>query len=382
LQGLTNNAAAIFNVLKILAFFYLVFGVISLNFFIGSLQPRCVAKDDLTVAITPEIFCGNADGTIVTSCPSNAICNFNYGNPNSGLSSMDDFPHTFMVLFQVTSLSTWFFYSYALDEATGPFAVIFFLAEILLLAMMVTNLFVALVCFGFSKSIEDIGEEAKIELALVKGIREKQEADEAMLKFPFEIDDVVSHETWEQGIVSKLEWATYYEQRATLSEAELEEEEELEEVEEGLLAWATVRFNTCDKMVLCSDLVKVEKEMMVAQEEEEEVDGLVFIAQAIYTWPGTETTVMSMIILNSLMMAMPYWDMPANYEAVLAIFESIFTWFFVLEAAMKMIALGLSGYFGDGSNVFDFFVTVTSLISTFLPVGHYRPSPRLLQTRS
>lgn len=71
------------------------------------------------------------------------------------------------------------------------------------------------------------------------------------------------------------------------------------------------------------------------------------------------------ILLNMVVMAMPYYDAPESYILTLEVINSICTCIFILEAIMKITGLGLT-YFKSHWNKFDFFIAVTSLIDIVL----------------
>lgn len=79
-----------------------------------------------------------------------------------------------------------------------------------------------------------------------------------------------------------------------------------------------------------------------------------------------ETFVMTCIILNMVQM-MLYIDDIKNqnyYEAVLAVFNYVFSAVFFIEAVLKLMAFGAS-YFESNWNQFDFAVVVSSIIDIF-----------------
>jgi hypothetical protein len=77
-------------------------------------------------------------------------------------------------------------------------------------------------------------------------------------------------------------------------------------------------------------------------------------------------TILSVIVLNVVVMAMSYEGAPASYTGALEMLNLIFTSVFICEAIIKLIALGLGGYFYYSWNVFDFFVVFCSIIDLLL----------------
>ena len=90
--------------------------------------------------------------------------------------------------------------------------------------------------------------------------------------------------------------------------------------------------------------------------------------------------ILCIIILNIGTMALSYEGMSENYEKGLAYANIAFTFIFIMEALLKMLGLGFTGYWFSGWNRFDFFVVLTSILDlmmdlmgasfmTFLRVG-------------
>jgi len=372
IHGLIENIGPILNVINILLFFYLVFGIIGLEFFMGQFDARCVI-DGTSDATSPERYCGitgSYPGTPgdVISCPAanvDSMCLPDYGNPNSGYSSFDTFPAAFLVLFQISSLSAWFTYAYAMLHATGPLSIVFFLLVILNLSMMVNNLFVALVCFGFSKAHEDISAEhdederryqAKLEAEREKqleikrkAIEERKEKAEEFDVFPEEVEvDVVAYQP--------------------------KQEDEVEHARNGrgiVIVVVSdsnvmVQFEKGTYSCHCKELsLFVDSD----DEDEKEYDSLTTLAMSIYGYQYFDEIVMVAIVINSIFMTLPFYQQPAGYTEFLNVFERIFTWFFFFEFVVKILSLGPNGYVSDISNIFDAVVTFTSMVSIFMDAG-------------
>jgi len=79
--------------------------------------------------------------------------------------------------------------------------------------------------------------------------------------------------------------------------------------------------------------------------------------------------IMAFILLNTLTMAMPYYQMGAHMVSFLFISNYLFTFVFIAELTLKVFALSVRGYLADSWNCFDAFVVAGSvldlIISTF-----------------
>merc|ERR1719510_657270 len=83
---------------------------------------------------------------------------------------------------------------------------------------------------------------------------------------------------------------------------------------------------------------------------------------AFATSPACEYTVFAAIMLNTLSLAMKYYQQPKLYTTFLDSLNIIFTVFFTLEFVLKFGAFRFKNYFGDPWNAFDFVIVLGSLI--------------------
>ena len=74
-----------------------------------------------------------------------------------------------------------------------------------------------------------------------------------------------------------------------------------------------------------------------------------------------ETTIIICIILNTIVMALIWFDQPSDMVTVLEIINYTFSGIFTLEAIIKIVALR-SDYFRDSWNIFDFIIVVFTLL--------------------
>ncbi|CAB4001908.1 voltage-dependent N-type calcium channel subunit alpha-1B-like isoform X1, partial [Paramuricea clavata] len=81
-----------------------------------------------------------------------------------------------------------------------------------------------------------------------------------------------------------------------------------------------------------------------------------------------ELFIMALIILNTIVLMMEYYDQPDDYMNMCNYFNAALTFLFTMEAALKLFAFKLS-YFRDSWNVFDFIVVVGSILDTSLTFG-------------
>ena len=74
-----------------------------------------------------------------------------------------------------------------------------------------------------------------------------------------------------------------------------------------------------------------------------------------------DTVILTLIASNILVMAMVHADMTEAWTNALFIANSVFAGVFLMEALLKLVAFGILGYFKDAWNRFDFFVVCLSV---------------------
>ncbi|XP_025084578.1 voltage-dependent T-type calcium channel subunit alpha-1G-like isoform X7 [Pomacea canaliculata] len=79
-----------------------------------------------------------------------------------------------------------------------------------------------------------------------------------------------------------------------------------------------------------------------------------------------DLAIAGVIGLNVITMAMEYYMMPPELEFALMIFNYFFTSVFILEAAMKIVALGFFRYIKDRWNQLDIMIVILSIIGIIL----------------
>uniref|UniRef100_A0A7S1XCD4 Voltage-gated ion channel superfamily n=1 Tax=Tetraselmis chuii TaxID=63592 RepID=A0A7S1XCD4_9CHLO len=86
----------------------------------------------------------------------------------------------------------------------------------------------------------------------------------------------------------------------------------------------------------------------------------------IVTTDSFDAFIMAMIMCNVLFMSMEHYEMSPPWVAATTNANFFFTALFSVEAVMKLIAMGVIGYFRDAWNTFDFTVVTISLVGIFL----------------
>ena len=78
---------------------------------------------------------------------------------------------------------------------------------------------------------------------------------------------------------------------------------------------------------------------------------------------------LSLILLNTVILASYYHDMPHTHEMVNEYINLVLSGLFTLEMVLKLLGFSVVGYFKDRWNAFDGFIVVTSLIEILMSYG-------------
>ncbi|XP_039745501.1 voltage-dependent calcium channel type A subunit alpha-1 [Pararge aegeria] len=79
-----------------------------------------------------------------------------------------------------------------------------------------------------------------------------------------------------------------------------------------------------------------------------------------------EYFIMALIVLNTLLLMMKFHEAPPLLMDVLTVMNIVFTFFFLLETVLKLIAFGCTNFFKDPWNTFDFITVIGSIIDALI----------------
>jgi hypothetical protein len=74
----------------------------------------------------------------------------------------------------------------------------------------------------------------------------------------------------------------------------------------------------------------------------------------------------TVVVLNMVLMSLPYYGMSIEYAAALDRGAIIFNRIYIVEMGMKLYGLGCRGYWGDGWNALDGTIVLTSVVELVL----------------
>ncbi|CAH1100381.1 unnamed protein product [Psylliodes chrysocephalus] len=79
-----------------------------------------------------------------------------------------------------------------------------------------------------------------------------------------------------------------------------------------------------------------------------------------------EYFIMMLIVFNTLLLMMKYHDSPPLLSDILAVMNILFTFLFLCETLLKLIAYGIKNFFKDPWNTFDFVTVIGSIVDAMV----------------
>ena len=159
-QGLLYSVIELVNVLLLMGFIFTIFGIVAVQLWMGVLRNRC--QHDETENILEEYYCTDVNNTLGglrgRHCPVGYSCR-QIANPNYGFTSFDNILWAFLVIIQVITLEGWGLIMFAVMDAWGWPAAIYFVLLILVGSYFVLNLALAVINHEFIEAKERILRE-------------------------------------------------------------------------------------------------------------------------------------------------------------------------------------------------------------------------------
>ena len=355
-ESLARNFERILNVVVIMIFFLTLFAVAGQQLFQGVLQARCVTGESGLVS-HPAIFCHS------NSCPANMKCNAEFGDPLDGNVGYDNIGQAMLGLFV--------FSTYGLDsmywvqQAWEPTGVVtcFYLVVFVVMALVINNLFVAVICFGFSRASQDIAKELE------------ERAAASLASMDVNGDNKVSEEEFIAAGGTKRDFIAWdLDGDGQLDENEIAQREltrhqqqkyETRQVQSG--PSAVPESSQLDSVADMLPESQAEDSNTIKEADSSHV--CVKLATTVYEFPYFNTIVTAAILVNTVFMSMVYHGMSNSYENVLETAEMCFTLLFLFEMIIKLAALGISGYMRDSWNLMDGCIVVVGIADMVLQIG-------------
>ena len=347
------------NVLGLGGFVFLVFGIVGMELFKGTLHYRCalagfeetpghpvsdvrrrllearVAADagvsdigdqkawDTGIPCNPHL-------DDAQQCPEGSTCAYFDMDPNHGLTSFDSVAIFFITFFQSITCDFWATSMYSLMAAFSPLVWMYFVLIIMVVGFFVINLFLAVIFLEYS----DTRAQMKLERSTATSARS---SCSARTQSSARSTDALGADGSEQtsSDSARVGQRATKEERATLLTGE-------SALSDGT---TTPPRSFSDACADCSP------------------DGLCrrpFRLIANAEWLNHTST--ALVLVNMVLMCMAYEGMSEEYAADLENAATVITWCFIIEMGIKLIGLGCAAYWADGWNCLDGTIVILSII--------------------
>jgi len=417
-QSMLASIPALFNVVLLCAFIFLVFGIIGVQLWSGVLRGRCAytTPEGALVEHPDELFCALDCSQYPTTCTysfglgcpafdglfTNSTSGLlqrakmpgscqNVGNPSLGSIGFDNIGLASITIFTSITLEGWVDVMYALNRSWGlePVVTAYFVLLIMFGSFFLLNLALAVIWDEYEsattqreeqqrKVIDDLTQELRAEVASLRagpagglGSRDDVTAPSLQSSGATVADDAASPahggtKPSPPGIPSA--------DAGTLSSRQLLSES-LASVPPSRAAKPRVQFENPaltpskesrredgTELRELSSINRMPTQWTFTDSQRKRMGLLEYIANS----PWLEMGVSVLIILNTITLAMEFHGMPSVYRTVLEVFNYVFTAVFALEMVVKMAGLGCAKYSQSAFNVFDAVVVIVSLAEIVL----------------
>jgi hypothetical protein len=75
------------------------------------------------------------------------------------------------------------------------------------------------------------------------------------------------------------------------------------------------------------------------------------------------------VLLNTIVLSMDFYGIEEEFEEVLSTFNTYFTYIFICEMGIKLLARGIKKYCADPMNGLDGFVVIISIFELIFTAG-------------
>ena len=335
-------------------------------------------------------------------------CAYFQRTPNEGLMSFDNVGLAFVTLLQCVTFDDWTEVMYSLMIALSPYVVLYFVAFVALGGFFVINLFLAVVFEEHSAQQAELEAqqctqrlltEQLAEVGALQLARERNFSDSPMKlgDSPMKLAPLEEEEEAEEA-----EGAAAWPRRALDLEAPAEVESEAAAMgrlgpslpapsatgsqahsDEADAAQALLLPGATSSDAIVTDEEKGAAAMSLWEEQQQQfaapddasascvgcapVHGTFRYRLAeIVSSEGSGLVATVLVVINLVLMAMPYEGMSAEYAARLDDLTTTITWIFIGEMGLKLYGLGCEGYWRDGWNRLDGTIVSISIFEMVL----------------
>ena len=389
------------NVLMLCGFIFLVFGIVGMELFKGVLHYRCALPgfvetpghplgarlrmlkgvaavvadgDDPQVPFDTEVSCMPELEAEQCAGLGSIGCKYFDSTPNHGLISFDSVPDAFIALMEAITFDDWAEPMLALEGAFSDQVWVYFVLMVIFGGFFIVNLFLAVIFLEFSTSRGNMmAADAQEKLEAEK--KAEAEASGEAGKAGGDADDEEENEEEDEELAEAAEAA---EAAKRGSKEGGEGDKDADSPSKPLLNLSAVRSDAqgghrTPPVVSIDDRGPSTKRRRALSQRgrgccdcapPETGCRAAFAAFAVGGLLGNVS--LGLVLVNMVIMCMPYWGMSAEYEAGLESAATAISWAFIVEMAIKVFGLGCAGYWSDGWNVLDGSIVTMSIVEMVL----------------
>jgi hypothetical protein len=352
------------NVIALLLFVFLIFGIVGVQLFQGVMRHYCVTSSGRVVDIFRH--CSASDPQ---SCGANQTCALMDFNPNNGVQSFDSVPAAMMTLFQILCLQDVGLVIERVQSGTTAYSVYYFLAFTLVGPVVVLNLFLAVIASSFEKS--------KNAFSLVSSAPNEVNASVTQASTVSSTDDESKHVQSDSkaseadGQASSASTTVLNTHRTSSSSNELSVTSLLSPFK-NIFAFISNKIRPSDNMnvegahaVVPGSATGVKTANTFSSFLHYFSALLRFNSRKIIDSAFFGNVMTFVIFLTVLTMAITKSDEPESYYFGLDVANVIYTFCFLLEMILKHIARGFKSYWFDALNAVDGVIVILSCVDAF-----------------
>ena len=354
-ETLLASLPQLLDVALLSAFILVVFGVLGVQLFAGSLRTRCYESAAAASPIDPwgsslDGVCGPAaiaGGLDATAADGSAIddlreevrgtcrgasheCRVFGYNPMYETVSFDDIGSAWMTIFQCVTLEGWTGIMYMTMRAVGPIALVYYLLLVVLGSFYLLNLFLAVMWHvnnrppprtpRAKKAKKDAFGYASLGSHLEPGM--EGEEDGRQRRLSAEEDRTAINKAIDKAVKRSVTISLKIPSRSSTPVASMR-------APSPELRLSERRGTVCER----------------------------FVNASLF-----QSVVICLIVGNTVLMTLERYPMPDELDAALEQSNAVVTLCFAFEMTAKHCAFGARGYWSDGFNCFDGLIVITSLI--------------------
>nr|XP_048279403.1 sodium channel protein type 10 subunit alpha isoform X5 [Myodes glareolus] len=386
-----------------------VFALVGLQLFKGNLKNKCIRNGTdphkvhnfssemaenyyIKNGTTDPLLCGN--GSDAGHCPSGYVCLKTSENPDFNYTSFDSFAWAFLALFRLMTQDSWERLYQQTLRASGKMYMVFFVLVIFLGSFYLVNLILAVVTMAYEEQNQaTIAEIEAKEKKFQEALEVLQKEQEVLAALGIDRTSLHSHNgsplatrnshERKHRMKSRVSEGSTDDNRSPQSEPYNQRRMALETAGQKKNYLSAEYLNEPFRAQRALSVVSIMTSVIEELEDSKLrcPPCLISLAQKCLIWeccpkwmkfkmvlfelvtdPFAELTITLCIVVNTVFMAMEYYPMTEAFEAMLQAGNIVFTVFFTMEMAFKIIAFDPYYYFQKKWNIFDCVIVTVSLL--------------------